>query len=70
MFIIFHFNLYPPCGIARQNSVTSDDTYKNINSRVLKASSAGNVKVTKKALKAATKEVYEKIMLPLKRHLG
>ena len=54
----------------KTNSVTSDDIYKNINSRVLKASSAGNVKVTKKALKAATKEVYEKINAPFEKTFG
>ena len=54
----------------KTNSVTSDDIYKKINSRVLKASSAGNVKVTKKALKAATKEVYEKINAPFEKTFG
>ena len=54
----------------KANSVTSEDIYKKINTRVLKASSAGNVKVTKKALKAATKEVYVKINTPFEKTFG
>ena len=44
--------------------------YKKINSRFLKLSSAGNVKVTKKALKAATKEVYDRINVPFEKTFG
>ena len=69
---VHHFSfqsLFPMWG-CKTNSLTSDDIYKKINSRVLKASSAGNVKVTKKALKAATKEVYEKINAPFEKTFG
>lgn len=69
---VHHFSfqsLFPLWG-NKSSSVTNQDIYKKVNSRVLKESSAGNVKVTKKALKAATKEVYEKINTSFEKTFG
>ena len=68
---VHHFSyqsLFPLWG-NKTKTVTREGIYKQINSRILKESSAGNVKVTKKALKSATKEVYDKLIQLLKRHL-
>ena len=54
----------------KSSSVTNQCIYKKVNSQILKESSAGNVKVTKKSLKAATKEVYEKINIPFEKTFG
>ena len=64
-----HQSLFPLWG-NKTKSVTDEGVYKKINSRVLKLSSAGNVKVTKKALKAATKEVYDRINVPFAKTFG
>ncbi|KAL9977669.1 hypothetical protein ACROYT_G015099 [Oculina patagonica] len=69
---VHHFSiqsLFPLWG-NKSKSVTNQSIYKKVNSRVLKESSAVNVKVTKKAIKAATKEVYDKINTPFEKTFG
>ena len=69
---VHHFSyqsLFPLWG-NKIKTVTHEGIYKQINSRILKESSAGNVKVTKKALKSATKEVYDKINTTFEKTFG
>ena len=65
--ITFLFNLYFPCGISKKTLITQQGIQKIIKSRVLKPSCRGNVKVTKKALKTVTSQIYEKINAPFKK---
>ena len=69
---VHHFSyqsLFPLWG-NKTKTVTHEGMYKQINSGILKESSAGNVKVTKKALKSATKEVYDKTNTTFEKTFG
>ena len=59
MYIVSLISLYFPYGVTKTSTVTHEGISKQINSRILKQSSAGNVKITRKALKSVTKEVYD-----------
>ena len=68
---VHHFSfqsLFPLWG-NKCSSITNQSVYKKANSQVLKEST-GNVKVTKTALKAATKEIYENINTPFEKTFG
>ena len=63
-------SLFPLWG-NKSSSVTNQSIYKKVNSRILKESSAGNVKVTKKnLLRLLPKRSTKKLISHLKRHLG
>ena len=69
---VHHFSyqsLFPLWG-NKTSTVTHEGTSKQINSRILKQSAAGNVKITKKALKSVTKEVYDKINVTFEKTFG
>lgn len=51
----------------KENSITQQGIQKIIKGRVLKPLCRGNVKVTKKALKTVTSQIYEKINNPFKK---
>lgn len=53
----------------KENSITQQGIQKIIKSRVLKPLCRGNVKVTKKALKTVTSQIYEKINNPFKKNI-
>ena len=54
----------------KENSITQQGIEKNMKTRILKPSCPGNVKVTKKAMKTATSQIYEKINAPFKTIFG
>ena len=63
----FPFQSLFPMWNYKENSITQQGIRKNIKSRVLKPSCRGNVKVTKKAIKTVTSQIYEKINAPFKK---
>ena len=66
----FPFQSLFPMWNFKENSITQQGIQKIIKSRVLKPSCRGNVKVTKKALKTVTSQIYEKINGPFKKTFG
>ena len=66
----FPFQSLFPMWNSKENSISQRGIDKNIKSRVLKPSLRGNVKVTKKAMKIATSQIYEKINAPFKNIFG
>lgn len=66
----FPFQSLFPMWNFKENSITQQGIQKIIKSRVLKPSCRGNVKVTKKALKTVTSQIYEKINAPFKKTFG
>ena len=69
---VYHFpfqSLFPMWN-QKENSITKQGIRKNIESRILKPSCCGNMKVTKKAIKTATSQIYEKINTPFKNIFG
>ena len=63
----FPFQSLFPMWNYKENSITQQGIRKNIKSCVLKPSCRGNVKVTKKAIKTVTSQIYEKINAPFKK---
>ena len=66
----FPFQSLFPMWSCKENSIIQQGIDKNIKSRILKPSCRGNVKVTKKAMKTATSQIYEKINAPFKKTFG
>ena len=65
----FPFQSLFPMWNFKENSITQQGIQKIIKSRVLKPLCRGNVKVTKKALKTVTSQIYEKINNPFKKNI-
>lgn len=66
----FPFQSLFPMWNFKEISITQQGIQEIIKSRVLKPSCRGNVKVTKKALKTVTSQIYEKINAPFKKTFG
>lgn len=66
----FPFQSLFPMWNQKENSITQQGFHKNIKSCILKPSCRGNMKVTKKAIKTATSQIYEKINAPFKNIFG
>ena len=66
----FPFQSLFPMWNQKENSITQEGFHKNIKSCILKPSCRGNMKVTKKAIKTATSQIYEKINAPFKNIFG
>ena len=66
----FPFQSLFPMWNQKENSITKQGIRKNIKSRILKPSCRGNMKVTKKAIKTATSQIFEKINTPFKNIFG
>ena len=66
----FPFQSLFPMWNSKENSISQRGIDKNIKIRVLKPSLRGNVKVTQKAMKIATSQIYEKINAPFKNIFG
>ena len=66
----FPFHSLFPMWSYKENSINQQGIDKNIKSRILKPSCRGNVKVTKKAIKTATSQIYEKLNAPFKNTFG
>lgn len=66
----FPFQSLFPMWSYKENCITQQGIDNNIKSRILKPSCRGHVKVTKKAMKKATSQIYEKINAPFKDIFG
>ena len=55
---------------SESNSFSQQGFHKNIKSHILKPSCHGNMKVTIKAIKTATSQIYKKINTPFNKIFG